>query len=107
MITEEEIEKAARDITSSISNDACRLIARECFKEGVKWTSKRIPDNPWHSIKDIPEDNTDIVYVDEKSQFWSYENYLSSNFDDSFGVGWEAAVRNMDITKWAYKEDLG
>ena len=100
MLDEKKIEEKA------LEEFPLNSMQRYAYKKGYQDAIKQFLKDLWHPCNEPPKDNTDIVYIDEKQQFWSCEDYSSDNYDDCFGTGWNAAVRNMDIVKWAYKDDL-
>lgn len=60
----------------------------------------------WHSVNEPAKELSDIIYVDTEKEVWSTECYSSDSYDDCFGSGWGAYVRNTNLVKWAYKKDL-
>jgi hypothetical protein len=61
----------------------------------------------WHTRDEIPEDHTDIVYVDESLDVWNENNYYADFYDDTSGNrGWTSFVYNREVLYWAYKKEL-
>lgn len=84
----------------------CQAFGAELFKDGVKWAINEFLKDLWHPNTEKPEEDSNIVYIDEDEEFWDIDNYNSNNFDDSFGRGWGSACRTQNIYKWCYKYDL-
>ena len=124
MIDDKKIEEAAQihrfEIIASMHGSTLGT-PMQCFKEevdteieliensfitGAKWAINAIIKDLWHPNTEKPEEDSNIVYIDEDGEFWDIDNYNSDNFDDSFGKGWKSACRTQNIYKWCYKEDL-
>ncbi len=114
MIDEKKIEEAAKvyfnknidkwfDNGSFIQASDAEDIAHPNFKAGANWAIKEFLKDLWHDASEEPKEHSDFVYIDSKNGVW---NDSQDNYDDSFGVGWGAACRLLDIVQWCYLEDI-
>lgn len=98
-MTKEDIKKAATEY----ANEACRPLQRTgneqvCmvdFMEGAKW---RI-SNAWHDTSEEPTEKRKLVVIDVTGEI------SESNFMPEF-ESWQEYVKEAEIEKWCYKEDL-
>ena len=107
MIDYNDIKVAARKCSKTKGCDKKEaLLIEEGFKEGVNWVIKESFNDLWHDANKRPKENSDIFYLGEYSGLLDIDNYNSNEFKDSFGKGWGAACRILDIHIWAYKEEV-
>lgn len=116
MAREEQIRKAARNLTISVSRADKATFAREVFEAGAKWADKN-PKSPWISVEErLPEMHSnnnpfsERVYVryvqtvnGEKRIFYAFDElqyiYLSSG--KIIGHEWCRHQNKYDrVTHW-------
>lgn len=86
-MTKEQIEKAAEDFVMQNSPSYT-----ECFLEGANWYINSV----WHDASERPKRNEIYLVQMGKDGFDTF--YDSKN--------WEVFRRDLNITRWAYIEDL-
>ena len=60
----------------------------------------------WHDASEEPKDNSEIVIVDTKGEWWNINNYVSDDFDGYGLYGWAFCIVHYDLKIWAYTRDL-
>ena len=74
------------------------------FLDGAQWSDEH-PVNIWHDASEEPKENSKIVIVDTKGEWWNINNYVSDDFD-GFGLyGWAFCIVHYDLKIWAYIDD--
>lgn len=99
MITEKDINKAAREYTESSTIDG-RIpygiddaeVLHEAFTYGIEWYKK----NLWHFFKEEPQMDEQVFCIDTKNEAL----LLWSDGD------WKEKVGIYEIVKWCYVKDL-
>lgn len=75
------------------------------FLDGAQWSDEH-PVNIWHDASEEPKENSKIVIVDTKGEWWNINNYVSDDFD-GFGLyGWAFCIVHYGLKIWAYTRDL-
>lgn len=75
------------------------------FLHGVEWAGKHSA-NVWHNASEKPDENSKIVIVDTKGEWWNIDDYVSDDFDGSGLYGWDFCIVHYDLKIWAYQSDL-
>lgn len=93
----EDIEKAAVDNISCFSEisfeDILAGLGRDCFVYGAEWRINSI----WHDASENPKDGFLILaFINEGLSLIAGPN----------NSGWETTIRELQIVKWAYIDDL-
>ncbi len=114
MIDEKNLKEAARKYMNELYQDEdfpvkIHEIKEQCvsdFEEGAVWAEKEFLKDLWHDASEEPKEHSDFVYIDSKNDVWNEDNYSQDNYDDSFGIGWGAACRHLDVVRWCYLDDI-
>ena len=107
MTREEQIIEASHNYGKMLNEEAVfDYEDMKCaFKEGAMWANKH-RDNVWHYASEKPKENSKIVIVDTKGEWWNINDYVSDDFD-GFGLyGWDFCIVHYDLKIWAYTRDL-
>ena len=75
------------------------------FLHGVEWADEH-PVDVWHDASEKPKENSKIVIVDTKGEWWNIDNYVSDDFDGCGLYGWDFCIVHYDLKIWAYTRDL-
>ena len=59
----------------------------------------------WHDAGEEPKENSKIVIVDTKGEFWIID-YFSEYFYERGLYGWDFCKENYNLKIWAYIDDL-
>ena len=100
-------EQKARDAKKYYPDDINCYYA---FLDGAQWSDKH-PVNIWHDASEKPKENSKIVIVDTKGEWWNIDDYVSDDYvsDDFDGCGlygWAFCIVYYDLKIWAYQSDL-
>ena len=101
MIDKEHIEKAAKKYAAGEITKSRVERATHAFSVGAEWRINSV----WHDAETTPKENSKIVLIDKYGD-WYNISYSFDEYDDAFGKGWESCVREYEIDKWAYINDL-
>lgn len=93
MTREEQIRKAARNLTISVSRADKATFAREVFEAGAKWADKN-PKSPWISVEEKLPDDGVLVIVAYR---WILGEILYASDTFHIDYGWEGYD---DIVAW-------
>lgn len=98
MIDEKEIQEAAAgkfNVGGSVNT-----VERIAFKEGVDWFKKAL----WHDTSKTPEEGKQILYTaTEGGEIVDVKVTTTALYDL---MPWNEVVRDFNISKWCYTEDL-
>ncbi len=98
MIDEKEIERAANEYNPNA--DMFARNERAAFKDGVDWFKKAL----WHDASEIPEEGEQILYTaTEGGEIVDVKVTTTALYDF---IPWNEVVRDFNISKWCYVEDL-
>ncbi len=98
MIDEKEIERAANEYNPNV--DMFARNERAAFKDGVDWFKKAL----WHDASEIPEEGEQILYTaTEGGEIVDVKVTTTALYDF---IPWNEVVRDFNISKWCYVEDL-
>lgn len=100
MIDEKEIRKAAASKHNPAFGVSGYLAARTAFAAGVEWFKKAL----WHDASEIPEEGEQILYTaTEGGEIVDVKVTTTALY--AF-IPWSEVVRDFNISKWCYIEDL-
>lgn len=94
----ETIDKAATDscvIDNGIINPQIVPFYEQGFRDGARWLKR----NTWNNVSEEPTEKRKLVVID------SIGEISESNFMPEF-ESWQEYVKEAEIEKWCYKEDL-
>ena len=74
------------------------------FLDGAQWSDEH-PVNIWHDASEKPKENSKIVIVDTKGEWWNID-YSSEYFYERGLYGWDFCKENYNLKIWAYIDDL-
>lgn len=104
MIDEKKIQEAA--IMNADYFNPCRSTldreeaCRASFEDGVEWFKKAL----WHDTGETPEEGKQILYTaTEGGEIVDVKVTTTALYDF---IPWNEVVRNFNISKWCYIEDL-
>lgn len=98
MTREEQIRKAARNLTISISRADKATFAREVFEAGAKWADEN-PKSPWISVEDkLPEPEKDVIILDGRKHIDI--DHLTYDGEDNY-IWWKS-----DDTIWCEDDEI-
>ena len=104
MIDEKEIRKAA--IINADNFNPCRSTldreeaCRASFEDGVEWFKKAL----WHDTSETPKEGEQILYTaTEGGEIVDVKVTTTALYDF---IPWNEVVRDFNISKWCYIEDL-
>lgn len=100
MIDEKKIQEAAAGMFNPTVGGLANTTERMAFKEGVKWFKHAI----WHDTSETPEEGKQILYTaTEGGEIVDVKVTTTALYDF---IPWNEVVRNFNISKWCYIEDL-
>ena len=70
------------------------------FLNGAQWSDKH-PVIIGHDAREEPKENSKIVIVDTKGEWWNINNYVSDDFDGCGLYGWAFCIVQYDVKIWA------
>ena len=101
MIDEKDIQKAASSKHNPAFGVSGYFAARTAFAAGVEWFKKAL----WHDASEIPEEREQILYTaTEGGEIVDVMKVTTIALYDF--LPWNEVVRDFNISKWCYIEDL-
>nr|DAQ20110.1 MAG TPA: hypothetical protein [Caudoviricetes sp.] len=98
MIDEKKIQEAAAGMFNV--GGLVNTVERMAFKRGVDWFKKAL----WHDTSETPEEGKQILYTaTEGGEIVDVKVTTTALYDF---IPWNEVVRNFNISKWCYIEDL-
>lgn len=98
MIDEKKIQEAAAGKFNV--GGLVNTVERIAFKEGVEWFKHAI----WHDTSETPEEGKQILYTaTEGGEIVDVKVTTTALYDL---IPWNEVVRDFNISKWCYIEDL-
>lgn len=83
------------DIKEAAVNYDSRLVAFRAFMKGADWRINSV----WHDVNQEPSEKRVLIVIES-------DGHISqSNFMVGVDI-WEDFIKDADIVKWCYKEDL-
>lgn len=83
------------DIKEAAVNYDSRLIAFRAFMKGADWRINSV----WHDVNEEPSQKRVLIVIESDGRI------SQSNFMVGVDI-WEDFIKDADIVKWCYKEDL-
>lgn len=83
------------DIKEAAVNYDSRLIAFRAFIKGADWRINSV----WHDVNEEPSEKRVLIVIESDGRI------SQSNFMVGVDI-WKDFVKDADIVKWCYKEDL-
>lgn len=100
MINKIDIQKAASSKHNPAFGVSGYFAARTAFAAGVEWFKKAL----WHDVSEIPEEGEQILYTaTEGGEIVDVKVTTTALYDFT---PWNEVVRDFNISKWCYIEDL-
>lgn len=98
MIDEKKIQEAAAGMFNV--GGLVNTVERIAFKEGIEWFKKAL----WHDTSETPEEGKQILYTaTEGGEIVDVKVTTTALYDF---IPWNEVVRDFNISKWCYIEDL-
>lgn len=98
MIDEKKIQEAAAGMFNV--GGLVNTVERMAFKRGVDWFKKAL----WHDTSEKPEEGKQILYTaTEGGEIVDVKVTTTALYDL---IPWNEVVRDFNISKWCYIEDL-
>lgn len=98
MIDEKKIQEAAAGMFNV--GGLVNTVERMAFKRGVDWFKKAL----WHDTSETPEEGKQILYTaTEGGEIVDVKVTTTALYDL---IPWNEVVRDFNISKWCYIEDL-
>jgi hypothetical protein len=98
MIDEKKIQEAAAGMFNV--GGLVNTVERMAFKRGVYWFKKAL----WHDTSETPEEGKQILYTaTEGGEIVDVKVTTTALYDF---IPWNEVVRDFNISKWCYIEDL-
>lgn len=98
MIDEKKIQEAAAGMFNV--GGLVNTVERMAFKRGVDWFKKAL----WHDTSETPEEGKQILYTaTEGGEIVDVKVTTTALYDF---IPWNEVVRDFNISKWCYIEDL-
>lgn len=98
MIDEKKIQEAAAGMFNV--GGLVNTVERMAFERGVDWFKKAL----WHDTSETPEEGKQILYTaTEGGEIVDVKVTTTALYDF---IPWNEVVRNFNISKWCYIEDL-
>lgn len=98
MIDEKKIQEAAAVMFNV--GGLVNTVERMAFKRGVDWFKKAL----WHDTSETPEEGKQILYTaTEGGEIVDVKVTTTALYDF---IPWNEVVRDFNISKWCYIEDL-
>lgn len=98
MIDEKKIQEAAAGKFNV--GGLVNTVERMAFKRGVDWFKKAL----WHDTSETPEEGKQILYTaTEGGEIVDVKVTTTALYDF---IPWNEVVRDFNISKWCYIEDL-
>lgn len=98
MIDEKKIQEAADGMFNV--GGLVNTVERIAFKRGVDWFKKAL----WHDTSETPEEGKQILYTaTEGGEIVDVKVTTTALYDL---IPWNEVVRDFNISKWCYIEDL-
>lgn len=98
MIDEKKIQEAADGMYNV--GGLVNTVERMAFKRGVDWFKKAL----WHDTSETPEEGKQILYTaTEGGEIVDVKVTTTALYDF---IPWNEVVRDFNISKWCYIEDL-
>lgn len=83
------------DIKEAAVNYDSRLVAFRAFMKGADWRINSV----WHDVNQEPSEKRVLIVIESDGRI------SQSNFMVGVDI-WEDFIKDADIVKWCYKEDL-
>lgn len=83
------------DIKEAAVNYDSRLVAFRAFMKGADWRINSV----WHDVNEEPSEKRVLIVIESDGRI------SQSNFMVGVDI-WEDFIKDADIVKWCYKEDL-
>lgn len=98
MIDEKKIQEAAAGMFNV--GGLVNTVERMAFKRGVDWFKKAL----WHDTSETPEEGKQILYTaTEGGEIVDVKVTTTALYDF---IPWNEVVRDFNLSKWCYIEDL-
>lgn len=98
MIDEKKIQEAAAGMFNV--GGLVNTVERMAFERGVDWFKKAL----WHDTSETPEEGKQILYTaTEGGEIVDVKVTTTALYDF---IPWNEVVRDFNISKWCYIEDL-
>ena len=98
MIDEKKIQEAAAGMFNV--GGLVNTVERMAFERGVDWFKKAL----WHDTSETPEEGKQILYTaTEGGEIVDVKVTTTALYDL---IPWNEVVRDFNISKWCYIEDL-
>lgn len=98
MIDEKKIQEAAAGMFNV--GGLVNTVERMAFKRGVDWFKKAL----WHDTSETPKEGEQILYTaTEGGEIVDVKVTTTALYDF---IPWNEVVRDFNISKWCYIEDL-
>lgn len=95
-------EKKIQEVAAGMFNvgGLVNTVERMAFKRGVDWFKKAL----WHDTSETPEEGKQILYTaTEGGEIVDVKVTTTALYDF---IPWNEVVRDFNISKWCYIEDL-
>lgn len=100
MIDRKKIQEAAAGKFNPTVGGLANTAERIAFEKGVDWFKHAI----WHDTSDTPEEGKQILYTaTEGGEIVDVKVTTTALYDL---IPWNEVVRDFNISKWCYIEDL-
>ena len=97
MIDDKKIEDAAKSLRKDFNDDVTQgFLVEFGFEQGAKWAINEFLKDLWHPVSEKPRRNT--TYLAQ------IKDCIFETFYDS--EEWKFYVKNCNITRWLYIDDL-